>query len=97
MSSREWTRLQGYGNVDFATYNNQKVEKKMHPWNRLERMEQPFFTSGDVNMAWTRDYSSQMSTLMHNSCRKVDIGKKEPCSDNDEKNAVEIALTATQN
>ena len=96
MSLREWTRMQGYGNVDFASFNHQKVEKNQHAWNRLERMPEPFFTPANINMAWSPAYSNQMNDLMHRSCKKISRSDSESCVNDGEKNAIDVALNTMQ-
>ena len=52
-NSRNWSNQRSYGNIVLGTSDScNNIYGKVKPWNRIEKLNCPYNTNVDVNMAW---------------------------------------------
>jgi len=52
-NSKKWSNYRSYGNLVIGSSDNSNnIYGKINPWNRIEKLNCPYNTNVDVNMAW---------------------------------------------
>ena len=52
-NSKKWSNYRSYGNLVIGSSDNSNnIYNKINPWNRIEKLNCPYNTNVDVNMAW---------------------------------------------
>ena len=54
VSAKSWSNTRGYGNIVVGTYDiNNDIHGRIHPWNRITPLTQPYDTPVVVKDAWS--------------------------------------------
>jgi hypothetical protein len=52
-NSHSWSNQRGYGNIVMATNDTcNNIRGKVHPWNRIPKLNNPYSSPADIKMAW---------------------------------------------